>query len=115
MRKLGVFNNVTLDGYFAGRNGDISWAKGHTDPEFNAFITANAESGGPLLLGRITYDLMVSYWPTPLAMENDPLVAERMNNLPKIVFSRSLDKASWGNTRLVKGDIAAAVRRMKNE
>jgi dihydrofolate reductase len=42
-------------------------------------------------------------------------VAEAMNNLPKVVFSRTLDKAPWKNTTLVKGDIAAAVRKMKNE
>lgn len=40
-----------------------------------------------MLFGRITYDLMVSYWPTPVARENDPLVAECMNDLPKHVYS----------------------------
>jgi dihydrofolate reductase len=58
---------------------------------------------------------MASYWPTPQAMQNDPVVAERMNNLPKVVFSRTLDKASWNNTRLVKGDMPAAVRKLKQE
>jgi dihydrofolate reductase len=115
MRKLIAFNNVTLDGYFAGKNGDISWAKGHMDAEFNAFVAENAKSGGLLLLGRITYELMTSYWPTPLAMKNDPIVAERMNNLPKVVFSRTLDKASWNNTKLVKGDMVAEIRKMKKE
>jgi dihydrofolate reductase len=58
---------------------------------------------------------MASYWPTAPARQNDPLVAERMNNLPKVVFSRTLDKVSWPNTRLVKGDLAAAIRQMKEE
>jgi dihydrofolate reductase len=58
---------------------------------------------------------MTSYWPTPYAMQNDPIVAERMNNLPKVVFSRTLDKASWNNTKLVKGDLAAEIRKMKKE
>jgi dihydrofolate reductase len=115
MRKLVVFNNVTLDGYFAGKNGDLSWAKGHMDAEFNAFVADNAKSGGLLLLGRITYELMTSYWPTPQARENDPVVAERMNNLPKVVFSRTLEKASWSNTKLVKGDMAAEIRQLKKE
>jgi len=44
--------------------------------------------------------MMASYWPTPFAIESDPIVAERMNDLPKVVFSRTLDKASWNNTRL---------------
>jgi dihydrofolate reductase len=58
---------------------------------------------------------MVSYWPTPAARENDPVVAERMNSLPKVVFSRTLAKASWSNTRLVKGDLATEVRKLKHE
>jgi dihydrofolate reductase len=116
MRKLMVFNNVTLDGYFADSNGDMRWAhKESQDAEFNAFVAENASGGGELVFGRITYELMASYWPTPLAMRNDPVVAEGMNKLPKVVFSRTLDKASWSNTKLVKGDVAAAMRKMTNE
>jgi len=111
--KLSAFNNVTLDGYFAGVNGDISWAKGHTDPEFSAFVAENASDGGELVFGRITYELMASYWPTPTAIENDPIVAEGMNSMSKVVFSRTLDKALWNNTRLVKGGLAAEIRKMK--
>ena len=58
---------------------------------------------------------MKSYWPTPEAMKNDPVVAEKMNSLPKVVFSRTLDKADWNNTTLVKGDLATHVRKMKEE
>lgn len=116
MRKLVVFNQVTLDGYFSGLNGDFSWAyKDKQDAEWNAFVAGNASGGGQLLFGRITYQLMASYWPTPQATVNDPIVAERMNNLPKVVFSRTLDQASWSNTRLVKGELAAEVRKMKKE
>ena len=114
MRKLAVFNNVTLDGYIADINGDMSWAH-KQDAEWNTFVQENASGGGELLFGRITYELMTSYWPTPYAMKNDPIVAERMNNLPKVVFSRTLEKASWNNTKLVKGDMAAEIRKMKKE
>jgi dihydrofolate reductase len=112
MRKLVVFNQVTLDGYIADINGDMSWAH-KQDAEWNTFVQENARGGGELLFGRITYELMTSYWPTPYAMRNDPIVAERMNNLPKVVFSRTLEKASWNNTKLVKGDMAAEIRKMK--
>ena len=116
MRKLVVFNQVTLDGYFAGAGGDIGWAHKDTkDAQWNAFVAENAGSGGLLLFGRITYELMASYWPTPHAAKNDPIVAQRINNLPKVVFSRTLDKASWNNTKLVRGDLVAEVRRMKQE
>ena len=66
-------------------------------------------------MGRKTYELMASYWPTPLALQNSRAVAEQMNQLPKVVFSRTLDQASWSNTRLVKDDPAAEVRKMKSE
>ncbi|MFZ0247179.1 dihydrofolate reductase family protein [Candidatus Binatus sp.] len=116
MRELVVFNNVTLDGYFAGVNGDFSWAhSGNDDAEFNAFVAENASGGGQLLFGRITYELMASYWPTPNAIQNDPIVADRMNSMPKVVFSRTLDKVSWSNTKLVKGDIASEIRKMKKQ
>lgn len=116
MRSLIVFNMVSLDGYFVDAKGDMSWAKNPApDPVYQAFVEGNAKGGGVLLFGRVTYDLMASYWPTPLAMQNDPVVARRMNELPKIVFSRRMAKASWSNTTLVNEDIAAAVRKMKQQ
>ncbi len=67
------------------------------------------------MFGKITYELMASYWPTPNAIKNDPILAEGMNYLPKVVFSRTLDKASWNNTKLVRGDMPAEIRKMKKE
>ncbi len=116
MQRLIAFTQVTLDGYFTGRNGDLSWAHEELqDAEWNAFVAENASGGGTLLFGRNTYELMVRYWPTPAAHENDPVVAERMNRAPKVVFSRTLDKPSWSNTRLLKGDLATEVRKLKQE
>jgi dihydrofolate reductase len=116
MRKLVVFNHVSLDGYFVDKNGDMSWAKASAhDVEWNAFVAENAKGEGPLLFGRVTYDLMTRYWPTPMAMKNDPAVAKRMNEMPKIVFSRTLDKASWNNTRLIKGDLVREICKLKEE
>jgi dihydrofolate reductase len=113
MRKLVVFNHVTLDGYFAGMNGDISWF--NKDAELNAFAADNASAAGLLLFGRMTYELMASYWPKPYAINNDPIVAERMNSLPKVVFSRTLDKAEWNNTRIVKDKMPDEVQKMKQQ
>jgi len=114
MRRVIAFEQVSLDGYFVDANGDMSWAH-KQDPEWNAFAASNASGGGALLFGRVTYELMARFWPTPAATERAPVVAEGMNNLPKFVFSRTLEKASWKNTTLVKGDLAAEARRMKNE
>lgn len=117
MRKLRVFNNVTLDGYFAAVNPyDFSWAQtGGADAEFDAFVAGNARGEGELVFGRITYELMASYWPTPAAMQSEPVIAAGMNNSRKVVFSRTLDKAAWQNTRLLKGDLAAEIRQLKDE
>lgn len=103
MRRLTVFNQVTLDGYFTGPNGDLSWAKQSQDAEFKEFAAKNAEGGGELLFGRITYEMMFSYWPTPQAQQDNPRVAERMNSLPKVVFSKTLTKPTWNNTRVGGG------------
>ncbi|MFY0524871.1 dihydrofolate reductase family protein [Archangium gephyra] len=114
MRKLIVFNNVSVDGYFVDANGDMSWAhEGTQDPEWNAFVSGNASGGGELLFGRKTYELMASFWPTPAAAQMNPVVAERMNAMSKVVFSRTLDQASWSNTKLVKGDLVEEVRKLK--
>jgi dihydrofolate reductase len=114
MRKVSAFEQVSLDGFFVDAQGDMSWAH-KQDPEWNAFTAGNASGDGALLFGRVTYEMMASFWPTPMAMQSMPAVAEGMNRMPKIVFSRTLEKASWTNTTLVKGDPAAHVRKLKQE
>lgn len=115
MRTLGVFAHVSLDGYFVDAFDDMSWAhKG--DPEWAAFSSENAKNGGALLLGRVTYQQMASFWPTRQARTVSPVVAERMNTMPKVVFSRTLSpEGLWQNTRLVATDIASATRALKAE
>ncbi len=106
-----LFNMASLDGYFAGPNGDITWH--NVDAEFNDFAIAQLKSAGGLIFGRLTYELMAGYWPTETALRNDPEVAGLMNGLPKIVFSRTLERAEWANTRMVKGEMADEMRRLK--
>src|SRR5262249_51840758 len=109
-----VFNHVSLDGYFVDSNGEMRWAHAHhQDAEWDAFVSGNASGGGSLVFGRITYELMASFWQTPFAIESMPVVAEGMNSLPKVVFSRTLAQAPWNNTTLVKGDPVAEMRMMK--
>ena len=68
-----------------------------------------------LLFGRKTYELMASYWSTPSATSNDPIVAERMNSLPKVVFSRTLQKTEWNNTRLISENVAEEIAKLKQQ
>jgi dihydrofolate reductase len=113
MRKLSVFNLMTLDGYIAGQGGDISWH--NVDEEFQELAKQASNSGNTLLFGRVTYELMASFWPTPEAIRNDPVVAAGMNKSEKIVFSRTLDKADWNNTRLVKDDMLGEIQKLKQQ
>jgi len=80
MRRLVVFNMMSLDGFIADSRGDMSWARRH-DEEWNSFVAGNASGEAVLVFGRVTYEMMAGYWPTPLAMENAPTVAKRMNEL----------------------------------
>ena len=113
MRKIILFNMVSLDGFFEGPNREIDWH--NVDEEFNKYSIDQTRSAGGLLFGRVTYELMAGYWPTPDASSNDPQVAEMMNTLPKIVFSKTLNQADWNNTRLVKEDAASEVSKLKQE
>jgi dihydrofolate reductase len=114
MRKLVVFDSVSLDGFFADARGDMSWAH-QQDSEWGEFVSGNAKGESVLVFGRVTYDLMASYWPTAQALQTNRAVAERMNALEKIVFSRTLREASWPNTRLIKGDVGGEIRKLKQE
>lgn len=114
MASVTVFNSVSLDGYFTDGSGDMSWAH-KNDPEWNDFTAGNAKGESVLLFGRKTYEMMAGFWPTPQAKQSFPEVAEGMNKQPKVVFSKTVDKATWNNTRLVKSDLAGEVRKMKRQ
>lgn len=104
---------ITLDGFFEGPNRELDWH--NVDDKFNEYAIGLLNNVDVLLFGRVTYQLMAGYWPTPAATANDPVIADRMNNLPKIVFSRTLEKAEWQNTRLIKGNIAEEISKLKQQ
>ena len=113
MRKLFSFNMVTLDGFFEGPNRDISWH--HVDGEFNDFAVAQLNEIDTLVFGRVTYQMMAAYWPTPAARADDPMVAGLMNRTPKIVASKTLDKPEWENSRLIKDNVAEEIKHLKQQ
>lgn len=111
MRKIIVSNYVSLDGFFAGPKGEIDWFV--WDKETAEYSIQQLNSIDTILFGRTTYDLMAGYWPTPEAVKNDPIIAEKMNDLPKVVFSTKLEKVEWKNSRLVKGNIIDSTLKLK--
>ncbi|HEY4693817.1 MAG TPA: dihydrofolate reductase family protein [Bellilinea sp.] len=114
MRKVVMFNSISLEGFFETLDHRIDWV--NTDAEFNKFTTENAQSDDVdgFILGRKTYDMMSSFWPTEFALQSNPVVARRMNELPKYVFSRTLKSVDWSNSELVKGDAVQELKRIKH-
>lgn len=117
MRKITVFNNVSIDGYFSGPNGEISWFKVEKDADYEAFVQALATSGNTLMFGHKTYEMMKSFWPTEMAFERDPVMAGVMNNNPKIVFSKTMDREedgpNWKNITVMNEVSMEAIMRLK--
>jgi dihydrofolate reductase len=108
MRRLFWQVMVSLDGYFEGPNRELDWHV--TDGDFEAYVLEMLGSIDALLFGRVTYQLMAAYWPT----STDP-EARAMNELQKLVFSRTLGSVAWQNARLVGEDAAGEVAWLKRQ
>lgn len=111
MRKIILFDMISLDGFFEGENHTLDWH--NVDAEFNEFANAQLNSVDTLIFGRKTYDLMASYWPTAAGLADDAVIADLMNSKPKIVFSKTMEKAEWNNTLLIKDNIGAELEKLK--
>ncbi|KQC00344.1 dihydrofolate reductase family protein [Pedobacter sp. Hv1] len=112
MRKLSIYNFLSLNGFYKNEQGDISWhTHGQEEGEYSAEML---QEDHILLFGRITYQMMESYWPTSFALSNDPIVANGMNEAEKIVFSTTLSHANWNNTTIVKDNIIDEIKKLKN-
>jgi|HubBroStandDraft_1064217.scaffolds.fasta_scaffold00096_46 dihydrofolate reductase len=108
MRKVIVSNVASLEGFFEGPDkGKLDWVI--VDAEFLEYAGNLLRKVDTLLFGRATYQHMAAYWPSAPPDE----VADKMNNLPKVVFSKTLKKVDWNNSRLVMGDIQEEVLKLK--
>jgi dihydrofolate reductase len=111
MRKVIMWNLVTLDGYFEGpKSWDIDWHESFWGEELEKLSLDQLRLADMLLFGRVTYEGMASYWPS---QKGD--IADIMNRVPKVVFSKTLKKAEWNNTRLVKENPEKEVARLKGQ
>ncbi len=111
MRKLTAFIFTTLNGFYKGENEDISWHR-HGEEE-SKYSEKMLKKNNILLFGRKTYENMFAFWPTPIAKEHFPKIAEGMNSAEKLVFSNSLEKANWENTKVISGDIISEIKSLK--
>jgi dihydrofolate reductase len=115
MRKLIVSNLVSLDGFISGSNGEIDWFVNIADKEFESYSINLINSIDTMLFGRVTYQLMESYWPTATTATDDQRIIDAMNNSNKIVFSKTLEKVDWKNARLIKGKMVEEVKKLKDQ
>ncbi len=104
---------VSLDGYIAGPNGELDWHI--VDADFTNYAKKMLEDADMFLFGRITYEMMAAYWPTDHAKNDDPAIADKMNSLNKIVFSKTLEKVEWENTEIIKDDIKNRMLELKQQ
>lgn len=111
MRKLIMWNLITLDGYFEGeKNWDLPWHERVWGEELERISIEQLESADMLLFGRVTYEGMAAYWQTA-----EGKIAQYMNSLPKVVCSRTLETAAWNNTTRITGNVVEEVARLKQQ
>src|SRR5262245_59403315 len=117
MRKVMLLMHVSLDGFVAGPNGEMDWIK--FDDELIDYVADLTNRADTALFGRVTYQMMAGYWPTaaksPTATQHDIDHANWVNPAPKIVFSRTLEKTEWQNSRIVRDNIAAEIAKLKEQ
>jgi len=107
---------ASVDGYYMDGDGEMNWAHRDTnDSQWGEYVEGNAKGDAVLVFGRKTYELMIKFWPTPMAAQAMPMMAERMNQSPKIVFSKTLQAADWNNTTLIQTDACEAIKQLKLE
>jgi dihydrofolate reductase len=101
---------VTVDGYVAGSGGEGDWGLPPEHPDVHAWKIASLRQVGTHIMGRVTYEQMVQHWPT--ATDDYAVI---MNDLPKVVFSKTLSAAGWAGSRIARGDLAAEISALKSE
>jgi dihydrofolate reductase len=111
MRKLIMWNITTLDGYFEGnKNWDLDFHGVIWGPELESLSIEQLHSAGYLVFGRVTYEGMAAYW-----RKEKGEIADLMNSIPKLVFSRTLKSADWNNTTLIRENASSEMKKLKEQ
>jgi dihydrofolate reductase len=114
MRKVIQLMHVSLDGFIAGPNGELDWIFYDKEMEDHAkHVMGNVDTA---IYGRVTYQMMESFWPTvpsnPDSSQHELEHADWVEHVSKIVISKSLDKAEWNNTTLIKNNITDEISKL---
>jgi dihydrofolate reductase len=107
------FMMASADGYHADPGDALDWH--NVDQEFSQFALAQLREAGTLVFGRVTYEGMAAFWPTPAGEKSDPDVAKAMNTTPKIVISRTLAQATWAGTQVISTHPEQELAKLKQQ
>lgn len=118
MRKVVLWIGMSLDGFTSGVNEQLDWLVPHaTRPESFPIFRRLRERCDTVLVGRVNYEGFFGYWPKvkddPKASPNDVEISRFLDDVPKVVFSRTLREVTWKNARLAKGSAAEEVSALK--
>jgi len=117
MRKVISFTHLSLDGYANGPQGELEWA--NVAPEIATDVDARLSTVGTVVYGRVVYGMMAGYWPAvaadPDSTDHDRTHMAWVEAIPKLVVSRSLDRADWNNTTLIRDDVSGAIQAEKRK
>jgi dihydrofolate reductase len=108
MKKLVLKMSVSLDGFVCGPNGEIDWVFDTLDEAASAWLVDTLWQAGVHLMGSATYRDMAAWWP-----QSTEVYAAPMNEIPKFVFSHTLKEADWTDSRIIDGDLATEIGRLK--
>jgi dihydrofolate reductase len=116
LRKLKLQVQMSIDGYIAGPNGEMDWMAGLQDDEGNKYVNELTESIDTILLGRKMTDVFISYWSDVINKPDDPwyALAKKMIEIPKVVFTKTLNKSKWINTDIATGDLTDEIMKLKS-
>lgn len=116
MRKLIMWNVMTLDGYFEGnKNWDLSFHNVIWGQELEKLSIEQLKSADYLVFGRVTYEGMAAYWTKAEGETAEQEVAKLMNSIPKIVISKTLKSAEWNNTTIISENASDEIRKLKDQ
>ena len=115
MRKVKLQMQMTINGYVSGPHGENDWMTWNPDSEFLEFLNSLLDTSDTLLLGRKLADGFINHWENAFHNNPDTPFAKKIVDIPKVVFTKTLDKSPWNNTTLAKGDLAEEIANLKNQ
>jgi dihydrofolate reductase len=117
MKKLKLQVQISVDGFIAGPNGEMDWITWNATEDFIEYVTELTDSCDTMLLGRKLADGFIPYWADITSRPEEPQYsfARKMVDMPKVVFSKTLDKSNWDNTEITKNDLVTEINGLKKQ